>query len=393
MNTITICIIGLIASVNADLLVDLPADQESIYVNISYDLIPFEEYYPELLWVKSAFWPGIIGYSEDCVFCSGVNRWHSSEISILFADGSEEVLHIVPGWQHDYYAAMQDDTLYAISTGDDHLSMDLYTVSISTGDILRSLYMPAPATSSPILIDDMVIVSLLDGNLIALKQDTVVWGYTLNSLSTGPMLLHDSILLFGTNSSYTEPGHHLEWYSKYLVSERDFRINEPSFFALDPENGELLWRTHLTDHVAGPTSIVDGTIFASLDDGSIIALDIESGDLRWQEHDCVGEFGRFGISEDYLLCSSDKGTRCLDPTDGREIWSSDLVSCDGSAGVWKDIVFILDGLILVALDGNTGDKLWHFNRGWSNGEILVHGDLIYTTSQRHVFCLEMKPID
>lgn len=391
MSSILICSLYLITPINADLLANLPADQESIYTSLAFDLRPFEESYPELLWVKGAFWPEIIGCSDDYVIMSV--RCHSSVISLFSTDGSDDVMNFEVGWQNYYNVSVQEDTLYVVSTGASSAEMDLYVVSISTGEVIRSLYIPAPSTSPPILYDDQVIVSLIDGYLVSLKQDTVVWADSFEALSTGPIILHDSMLLFGTSDSYIKPGHYYEWYIRDPASITDINIDEPSFVALDPSNGESIWKTTIPDHVAGPVYIVEGIIYVSLNDGSLIAMDIDSGDLRWQKEDCVGQYGRFAVNEDYLICSNQTGTRCLDPEDGSEIWSSDLIGYDGLTEVWKDIVFIFDGIYLAAFDGNTGERLWHFNRGWSDGIISVHDNLIITSGRDHVFCLEMKPID
>ena len=371
---------------------NLTPEQDSIYAEISLDLVPYRYFYPEVVRYQSTG-SNLIGYSEEYVIAAGQSV--NFPISLFPMDSTGDIIQISPGWQTSYMVSIRNDTMYAISTGHQQLRMDLYIIQIPSGDVLRSVYVPSPSVSPPIPFNDTVIISLLDGNLVSIMGRTVVWGHLFDSMSTGPMYLSESKLLFGTSGSYCEPQRYTEWNVPDSAVIESHSFSEPMFVALNPETGAFLWNTSISDHVADQLYVIDGIVYASLKDGSVIALDTDNGSVEWQEHGCVGEAGRFAVNEDYLICSSEEAIRCLDPDNGKELWRQNWNSYNHSVGLYEHICFVIDySGSLTALDADTGDILWLFQKNWSSGNsILVNQDFLYATSGHQIICINLIEVE
>lgn len=193
--------------------------------------------------------------------------------------------------------------------------------------------------------------------------------------------------------------------------------------AIDIEDGSELWRTDVGSHYGASTSPValDDTIYV-LGSGAA-ALDAETGDERWHK---PTEFGNHGVAvaERVYVGSGSNGTGEVVALtrDGEYWWRSKeagevyaapavaddtvyavsktgtvtaLAAADGSVE-WQASVesgvheppAVADGRVVVgagngtrtiALDAATGDRLWTFASGVSQGAPVVTGDHVLAT--------------
>ena len=193
--------------------------------------------------------------------------------------------------------------------------------------------------------------------------------------------------------------------------------------ALDPENGDVLWRADGGAHSGVSTSPVvgDDTIFVAV--GGIAALDAETGDERWHaqtEHSVQGvavadrvyvgagsngsgevaAFTRNGddwwrttetgevytapaVAGETVFAVSKTGTlTALAAADGSVEWQASVESgvteppaVDGK----RVVVAAGNGTQTIAFDATTGDRLWAFETGVSQGAPVIIGDNVLAT--------------
>ncbi len=116
---------------------------------------------------------------------------------------------------------------------------------------------------------------------------------------------------------------------------------DDSIRALDAESGELRWRFTTGAPVRLAPDIADGRAYAASDDGYLYCLDARTGELVWRFH--ASRTDRMVLGNERMISR-------------RPLRSGALVD-DGvvytTAGMWP-----AEGVIIYALDADTGDVLW-----------------------------------
>ncbi|WP_406281140.1 PQQ-binding-like beta-propeller repeat protein [Embleya sp. NBC_00896] len=167
-------------------------------------------------------------------------------------------------------------------------------------------------------------------------------------------------------------------------------------YALDPRTGEQTWQYTADNQIIGSpllsgTSLVFGTI-----DNRIIALDMTQGGQRWMWSDGAQRGGVMpastGVGADFLyLVYADGTVSAFHPASRTVPWTIRLAApIARAARAVGDLVYVVTGLTLVALDARTGDILWRF-RGTPDLSVPVVGkELVYTTDIGTLYALDPR---
>ena len=121
--------------------------------------------------------------------------------------------------------------------------------------------------------------------------------------------------------------------------------------ALDGDGVETEWSTGLNDAYGGPWPIAvsPDTLYTHTTDGDgagLHALDAASGDLAWTQ-DGVEEAEALVSTESSVLVHDGDELRAFDPGGGTERWQVPVVSADGGLCIVDDLVIVAgeDGLV------------------------------------------------
>jgi eukaryotic-like serine/threonine-protein kinase len=130
-----------------------------------------------------------------------------------------------------------------------------------------------------------------------------------------------------------------------------------SLYSLDAQNGQVLWHTHIGDHVFSSPAFADGTLYviAVLGRRSVSwAVDAETGALHWQRAIPVIVYGSPAIVGQTLYISigdafgpGDGGVEVLDAATGDQVQYADLHSA-----VTSSPAVLPSWLYVGAYDGN-----------------------------------------
>ncbi len=168
--------------------------------------------------------------------------------------------------------------------------------------------------------------------------------------------------------------------------------------ALNPENGEIYWRTAISAPSRAAPTIKNGRIFITALNNNAIALNATNGKILW-EYEGVGETtGLLGSAspaadENLVISAFSSGDLvALRVENGSVSWSDSLANSlrlGGMSGLsdirglpvisGNIIVAISYGGKIVAVDKNSGNRLWQSNISGSEAP-WVSGNAIYVLS-------------
>jgi outer membrane protein assembly factor BamB/predicted Ser/Thr protein kinase len=224
-------------------------------------------------------------------------------------------------------------------------------------------------SSSPLVVDDRVILASRTGNVFAVEAST---GEEIWRAPTGSIAF----------SSPAEAG------GIVYVGSEDFSV-----YALDLATGEQRWRFETEGAVHSSPAVVDGVLYIGSDDANLYALDAASGEELWR-------FATAGLIQstpavvDGLVYfgSRDNFVYALDAATGEEKWRSET-----GAEVWSSPA-VADGSVyigssdrnLYALDAIDGGEEWRFPTGGfvSSSPHLAGGVLYFGSFDNSLYAVE-----
>jgi outer membrane protein assembly factor BamB len=157
------------------------------------------------------------------------------------------------------------------------------------------------------------------------------------------------------------------------------RTNNNQILALYADSGQKRWTVTetmpaLTLFGAGVPVIVDGTIYAGMDNGKVIAINLASGNMLWEarvsvpsgrsELDRMVDIdGQIVVTENIVYAVSYHGrVMAINRSNGQPIWVRDIASATGVA-TDESLLYVSDKDDHVwALDRNTGVTIWVQNQ-------------------------------
>lgn len=177
--------------------------------------------------------------------------------------------------------------------------------------------------------------------------------------------------------------------------------------AMDPATGAVIWRQHFHAPVTGTPTVEGGVVYVVARDSSAWAIDTKTGKVRWQldgSGSIAGVTGGAGpaLSARFALLPFPSGqlVGALKPG-GSQVWSTTVAGerlgqgyasmndITGDPVVVGDKVFVgnASGKVM-ALDLNTGDKVWTSDRGVVSPVWPVGGSIFLVSDQAHLVRLD-----
>jgi len=160
-------------------------------------------------------------------------------------------------------------------------------------------------------------------------------------------------------------------------------------YAFNASTGALLWRTRTGNAVYSSPQVVNGTLFVGSVDGFFYALNSSTGAVRWRFNAGGSISTTPAIANNVAYLSSSNGLLfALNTSRGSVLWRS-LVrgSVFSSPTVVNNIVYVggSNGFVYAFNDGN-GRLIWHFSAGramWQTA--TVANNIVYIGSSNGFF--------
>lgn len=206
-------------------------------------------------------------------------------------------------------------------------------------DISRGLF----SAATPAAVDGTVYVRvrLSTGTLVEaldVSDGSRRWQRTVNDWIVGPFVVSDGRL--------------------YVTMDE-------AMLALDPENGEQLWRTAVEPVMAQP-AVGDGAVHVGCQDGCVRAFEATSGEKRWS-YDLGDELTTSTAIRDGLVYAGGRD-HLVALRDGEEAWrfgfeDDERFLTSTAPAVDGEQLYVGGRRSIYALDGETGAESWTHELG------------------------------
>ncbi len=206
------------------------------------------------------------------------------------------------------------------------------------------------STTGPTVDGGLVVIGADDGTVTAfdLASGKVRWHQDLGDVVDTPIAADAAVVYASVHSNSRQ---------------------RPSVVALREAAGAEVWRytPNTSGLVAGAPSVVGGTVYLTLSDGTVRAVAADTGLERWiSKLNAVAVGGAPAVSSDAVVVVDTRGeVYRLDPATGARRWDFALnTPVYGPAVITDSAVLIAAGSgELSALDPTTGDRVWRQSLG------------------------------
>ncbi|KFZ30820.1 hypothetical protein IDSA_06970 [Pseudidiomarina salinarum] len=251
---------------------------------------------------------------------------------------------------------------------------------------------PTKVTSSPVVVDEQLLIGGLDGVLYAFDLDTHTINWTLAT--------QGSIRATPT----TDQSH------GYVLSEDGF------FYAFNLVTGRIQWRFETLgeqrfaaygynameenkpvvdpwDYLSSSALVTDELVIFGSGDSHIYALNRTTGERVWSFKTGGVVHSSPALWEDYVIVGSwDSNVYALELASGKLVWKHETeseqkyslwIGVQASPAVFNDKVYIgsRDGF-LYSLDAKTGGQIWRYDmaKSWVVTTVAVDHEQVYVGS-------------
>jgi outer membrane protein assembly factor BamB len=130
-------------------------------------------------------------------------------------------------------------------------------------------------------------------------------------------------------------------------------------FALDPRDGDQIWRAYADIDLPGNLAVAGPLVFAASNDGNAFAFDRSTGALMWEQEAVTSLIGSPAITAGTVFLGTFLGLFALEASSGDILWESQVgEGTDGTPAIANGIVYLLGFDALYAVRARTGDLLW-----------------------------------
>lgn len=263
-----------------------------------------------------------------------------------------------------------------------------------------------PSYSTPLILDQMVIIGSLDRKMMFLELGTgdKLGSYSLSSPISVTPCADEGVLYFsqGAKSSHLSA---LNLKDGTLIWEKSFSGSNPSpailenmlfigtdnaLFCLSKVNGEKIWRYESGEFVNSTPAFSGNALYFGSGDKKIYSLDMNSGKLNWSYETLGAIYASPCIEEarSLFIGSTDEYFYALELARGRLLWKYKTGgSIRSSPTLKEDMVYFgsNDGL-LYALSTEDGRLVWNFETdGPIHSSPIIVGDKLFFGSLDGVF--------
>ncbi len=215
----------------------------------------------------------------------------------------------------------------------------------------------------PAVVDGVAYVGSDDGNLYAISvQDGLEqWRFaTGDGVVSGPAV-SDGMVYFGSEDQYC--------------------------YAIDTRTGEERWRFE-SGRFPGSPAVADGVVLVTGGEQfemSVCALDPQNGDDLWRFPNESSWNLAPAVADDMVFLPTGSNVHALDLRSGEEIWRFATDGLDPLFGfelaAANDTVYVCDNTVLFALNAQDGNERWRTTpEQFSAGNIAIAGDTVFTGS-------------
>lgn len=177
--------------------------------------------------------------------------------------------------------------------------------------------------------------------------------------------------------------------------------------ALDPNNGDIIWRVKVPGAVRGAPSSMPGQVFVVTVDNQTIALNADDGAQQWTHQGLTETTGLLGAASpaanrDIVLPAYSSGEiYALDVNTGATLWSDSIAPMTRGSGNFSDIrgLPVIDrGTVvaisyagrIAAIDERTGERRWDARFGGSQTPFVSGNRVFIVTSDSEVVSLDLN---
>jgi outer membrane protein assembly factor BamB len=245
-----------------------------------------------------------------------------------------------------------------------------------------------PLTAQPIVVDGKVFTLDTDFQLSAfdIKSGKQVWNTNIADPDEDDPVIGGGIS-FASGVLYATNG-----YGEIL--------------ALNPGNGEIIWRKPLAAPSRAAPTVMDGRIFITTLDNRLLALDASDGSLLWEHLGISESAGLIGgvspaVSRDIVVPVFSSGEiTALRVGNGSVAWTDNLANLrriGGLAGLSdiKALPVIDKGLVigvsysgkLAAIDERTGERVWQREIASANTPWMAGNHMFVLTTDNQLVAL------
>lgn len=268
---------------------------------------------------------------------------------------------------------------------------------VETGERLWETDPDDGVSTSPTLACGAVYVATLNETLALDAEDgTVLWRTdrgTGTGASESPTAVDDTLFVVG-NGGVTaldaETGDE-RWRGRIDHAEDGLAVADRVYVAGGSNGGGEVaaftrdgtewWRTTEVGEVYTAPVVADGTVFAVSKTGTLTALDSGDGSVRWQASVAPGVYEPPAVADGRVFVAAGNGRRAtaLDARTGEQIWRFETGVSQGAPTVVGDRVLLTGANTGVhALDAETGERVAHWPvESVGSRPVVADGRLFY----------------
>ena len=234
-----------------------------------------------------------------------------------------------------------EDVLY-VPLARDEMNLVAYNVRLGKYEWQQRV---GDIETSPLLQDDKLFVTTLKGALLCVRKSTgeKIWTFTVPASGRSSMV----------HSSPASDGRAVF-----------FGADNGSLYAVDINDGKLLWQITTGGAVMASPSVTEGKVFFGSLDKSFYACDAAAGTVAWKRSLDASIVSGQAIDQRHVYVGTTAGAfYCLNKDDGTVLWRYDAKSVFNAAPLLTgDVLYAgCTDRTLYAFQANTGEVLWKFN--------------------------------
>ena len=159
-------------------------------------------------------------------------------------------------------------------------------------------------------------------------------------------------------------------------------------YALEADNGRLIWEKNLSGKSAVAPLVYDDLIFIGSSNG-LYALG-KNGHIKWSK--TIGAVSSSSVADDIVIVGTENGIHAFTCVDGSERWKNSAQAPVYLSVPWEDTVFVGSGNRCCAVDVENGDAKWVFEMEdpITSSPIVYNGTIYVGCWDTYMYALDGK---